>query len=59
VKLVTALELKFGLSLPLALLFEAPTVSALARAIDGRTAGTGSTRVINIQARGRRTPIFA
>jgi thioesterase domain-containing protein/acyl carrier protein len=59
VKLVTALELKFGLSLPLALLFEAPTVSALARAIDGRKAGTGSTRVINIQARGRRTPIFA
>ena len=59
VKLITALELRFAVSLPLALLFEAPTVSALARAIDDRKAGAGWTRVINIQPRGPRTPIFA
>ena len=57
VKLITALELRFAVSLPLALLFEAPTVSALARAIDDRKVGAGSTRVINIQPRvqGRRS----
>ena len=41
VKLITALELRFAVSLPLALLFEAPTVSALARAIDDRKSRRG------------------
>ena len=60
VKLITALELRFAVSLPLALLFEAPTVSALARAIDDRKDVAPARRGWSISSPVvRRTPIFA
>ncbi|HEX9708063.1 MAG TPA: amino acid adenylation domain-containing protein, partial [Steroidobacteraceae bacterium] len=58
-KFFTALERRFGVALPLALLFEAPTGAAIARAIDQRGDALGATRIMPIQPRGARAPIFA
>ena len=46
-------------ALPLALLFERPTVAALAQAIIERQSERGSNLVIPVQPAGRKPPIFA
>jgi amino acid adenylation domain-containing protein len=59
ISLIAALETRFGVTLSPATLFRAPTVSALARAIDDRTAAQQSTPLVRVQAGGTSPPIFA
>ena len=58
VSMIAALETRFGVPLPPALLFKAPTVSALAKAVDAGHAG--ASRAVGAGPdRGPKPPIFA
>ena len=59
VSLIAALEVRFGVPLSPALLFKAPTVSAIAKAIDDRGILTRPTRLVPMQTKGSNPPIFA
>jgi thioesterase domain-containing protein len=55
---MAALEVRFGVSLSPTLLFKAPTVSAIAKAIDGGIL-TRPTRLVPVQTEGSNPPIVA
>jgi amino acid adenylation domain-containing protein len=57
-RLVREIELEFGTRLPLAAVFESPTVERLAAVIRGRTGDTSLPRTIPIRAAGDRAPLF-
>jgi thioesterase domain-containing protein/acyl carrier protein len=59
VNLMAALEVRFGVSLSPALLFKAPTVSAVAKAIDDSGALGRTPRLVSVQTQGSNPPIFA
>lgn len=59
VTLILALESRFEVTLPLTLLFGAPTVAAISKAIEKRIEPSRQIRIIAIQPNGRKTPIFA
>ena len=53
------IEARLGRSVPLAALFHAPTIEALAAAIRGDAAETGWSPLVPIQPRGSKPPFFA
>jgi aspartate racemase len=59
VRLFARLEECLQVRLPLATLFEAPTIEALASLIRDRTGSTPSRSLVPIQRAGSRTPVFA
>ena len=59
VSLIAALEVRFGVRLSPALLFKAPTVSAIAKAIEDRGILTRPPRLVPVQTEGSNPPIFA
>ena len=58
VKLFAQIEKQLGKKLPLALLFQSPTVEQLAKAISGDISITADSCLIEIQPDGSRPPIF-
>jgi amino acid adenylation domain-containing protein len=59
VRLFARLEQSLQVRLPLATLFEAPTIEALANLIRERKSSTPSRSLVPIQRAGSRTPVFA
>ena len=59
VNMIAALEMRFGIPLSPALLFKAPTVSAIAKAIDDRGTLARHERLVPVQTEGSNPPIFA
>jgi thioesterase domain-containing protein/acyl carrier protein len=57
VRLMARIERRFGVSLPISALLEAPTIRQLARAIESAGAGRGRS-LVAIRAGGSRPPIF-
>jgi phthiocerol/phenolphthiocerol synthesis type-I polyketide synthase E len=58
VRMFTEVEKIFGVKLPLATLYDAPTVAELARIIGGETESTGWSPLVAIQPSGSRPPLF-
>jgi len=58
-ELFAEIDQEFGVSLPLSVLFEAPTISALVRRIQETPDPSASKLVVPMQPHGEKTPIFA
>lgn len=58
VRMFTEIENVFGVKLPLATLYDAPTVTDLTRVISGEVASTGWSPLVAIQTHGSRPPLF-
>jgi phthiocerol/phenolphthiocerol synthesis type-I polyketide synthase E len=58
VRMFAEVEKVFGVKLPLATLYDAPTVVELARVIGGETASAGWSPLVAIQPSGSRPPLF-
>jgi phthiocerol/phenolphthiocerol synthesis type-I polyketide synthase E len=58
VRMFAEVEKIFGIKLPLATLYDAPTVAELARVIDGEVASVGWSPLVEIQPLGSRPPLF-
>jgi phthiocerol/phenolphthiocerol synthesis type-I polyketide synthase E len=58
VHLFTQIEKAFGIKLPLATLFEAPTIEKLAEVLRGKAAVSGWSPLVAIQPYGSRPPFF-
>ncbi|MDE2125808.1 MAG: amino acid adenylation domain-containing protein [Armatimonadetes bacterium] len=58
VRLFAAIEKQFGVKLPLATLFQAPTIEALAAAVDGGAAAGRFASLVPIQPEGSLPPFF-
>lgn len=58
VRMFAEIEKVFGVKLPLATLYDAPTVAELALIISGEVASTGWSPLVAIQTRGSRPPLF-
>jgi phthiocerol/phenolphthiocerol synthesis type-I polyketide synthase E len=58
VRMFVEIEKAFGVKLPLATLYDAPTVTELALVIGGEAASTGWSPLVAIQTQGSRPPLF-
>jgi phthiocerol/phenolphthiocerol synthesis type-I polyketide synthase E len=58
VRMFAEIEKTFGVKLPLATLYDAPTVTELSRIVCGEAAGSGWSPVVAIQPAGSRPPLF-
>ena len=58
VQMFAQIEKTFKIKLPLATLYEAPTIEELAKILDGETASSGWTPMVPIQIEGSRPPFF-
>jgi thioesterase domain-containing protein/acyl carrier protein len=58
VRMFAEIEKVFGVKLPLATLYDAPTAAELAQIISGEAASTGWSPLVAIQTRGSRPPLF-
>ena len=58
VTLVNRLNREFDVALPLQVLFESPTVEALARKLDADQSGVAPARVISLHVGGDQAPVF-
>jgi thioesterase domain-containing protein/acyl carrier protein len=58
VRVFAEIEKVFGVKLPLATLYDAPTPAELARVISGEVAGAGWSPLVAIQPSGSRPPLF-
>ncbi|MCZ2147232.1 MAG: alpha/beta fold hydrolase [Bryobacterales bacterium] len=58
VQMFAQIEKLFRVKLPLATLYEAPTISGLARILSGETASSGWSPLVPIQPEGSRPPFF-
>ncbi|MGD0987093.1 MAG: alpha/beta fold hydrolase [Candidatus Sulfotelmatobacter sp.] len=58
VRMFAEIEKVFGVKLPLATLYDAPTVAELARIVRGEVVGSGWSPLIAIQPFGSRPPLF-
>jgi phthiocerol/phenolphthiocerol synthesis type-I polyketide synthase E len=58
VRMFAEIEKVFGVKLPLATLYDAPTVAELARVISGEVESTGWSPLVAIQTQGSRPPLF-
>jgi thioesterase domain-containing protein/acyl carrier protein len=57
-QLVARIEQSFGQKIPLAKLFQAPTIQQLSALLAGKTAPQGIAGLVALQAKGSRPPIF-
>lgn len=57
VSLINRINRDFGSALPLQILFEAPTIEALAQKVDGQS-GSQATRLVRLQTQGAKPPVF-
>jgi phthiocerol/phenolphthiocerol synthesis type-I polyketide synthase E len=58
VQLFAQIERAFGVKLPLATLYEAPTIAELARILSGEVSSSGWSPLVPIQTSGSRPPLF-
>ena len=58
VRMFSQIEELFGVKLPLATLYEAPTIEELARIVRGEVSSSGWSPLVTIQPLGSRPPIF-
>lgn len=58
VRMFAEIEKSFGVKLPLATLYETPTIEELARVVRGETAASGWSPLVSIQPQGSRPPLF-
>ena len=58
VRMFSQIEEIFGVKLPLATLYEAPTIEELARILRGEVASSGWSPLVAIQSSGSRPPLF-
>jgi phthiocerol/phenolphthiocerol synthesis type-I polyketide synthase E len=58
VQMFAEIEKTFGVKLPLATLYDAPTIEELARIVRGEAAGSGWSPLVAIQTAGSRPPFF-
>ena len=58
VRMFAQIEKKFKVKLPLANLYEAPTIESLAKILRGETAVSGWSPLVAIQVAGTRPPFF-
>jgi phthiocerol/phenolphthiocerol synthesis type-I polyketide synthase E len=58
VRMFAEIEKAFGVKLPLAALYETPTIQELARVVRGETATSGWSPLVAIQPLGSRPPLF-
>lgn len=58
VRVFAEIEKVFGVKLPLATLYDAPTPAELARVISGEVAGAGWSPLVAVQPSGSRPPLF-
>ncbi len=58
VRMFAEIERIFGVKLPLAALYETPTIEELARVVRGETASSGWSPLVAIQPQGSRPPLF-
>ena len=58
VRMFSQIEERFGVKLPLATLYEAPTIEELARIVRGEVSSSGWSPLVTIQPLGSRPPVF-
>lgn len=58
VQMFAQIEKKFKVKLPLACLYDAPTIEELARLIEGEVSASGWSPLVAIQPKGSRPPLF-